>query len=136
MHEIEQPRLDQLRLRQWRDHPQHRFVGKEYGAFRHGIDITGEAQPREVVEEPVREPIVLPEPPDLFPRELQILKKIDGLLESRRHKEASASRKPTHKELEYGGVRLAMIQVGLKHVELIQISQQRACRRIHMANPM
>jgi hypothetical protein len=78
----------------------------------------------------------LPEPMDLFLRELQILKEVEGLLESCRHKEASASRKPTHEEFKYGGVRLAMIHVDLKHVELIQVSQQRACRRIHMANPM
>jgi len=51
-------------------------------------------------------------------RELQVFEKVEGLLESCRHEEASARRKPTHEELEYGGVRLAMIQVGLKHVEI------------------
>ena len=84
----------------------------------------------------IRKPIVLPEPVDLFARELQVLKKVEGLLQSCRHEEASACWKPTHEKLEYGRIRLAMVQVRLKHVQLIQIGQQRACRRIHVANPM
>ena len=134
--DVDKAGFDQLRLRKRRGHPNDRFVGEENGAFRHGIDVAGEAQAPEVIEEPVREPIVLPKPIDLFLRELQVLKKVEGLLESCRHEEASASWKPTHEELEYGRIRLAMIQICLKHVQLIQISQQRACRWVHVANPV
>src|SRR5690606_19102922 len=41
---IEQPAFDELSLWQWRDNAQNRLIGKEDRAFRHGIDITGEAE--------------------------------------------------------------------------------------------
>ena len=130
--DVDKAGFDQLRLRKRRGHPNDRFVSKEDGAFRHGIDVAGEAQTREVIEESIRKPIVLPEPIDLFVRELQVLEKVERLLQSCRHEEASARWKPTHEELEYSRICLAMVQVRLKHVQLIQIGQQRACRRIHV----
>ncbi len=44
MHQVDQPGLNQLRLRQLCDYTQHRFVGEEGSALRHRIDIPGEAQ--------------------------------------------------------------------------------------------
>ncbi|MGA7993708.1 MAG: hypothetical protein WCA28_02230 [Bradyrhizobium sp.] len=117
--DVDKAGFDQLRLRQRRDHPNDRLVGEEDGAFRHGIDVAAEAQTREVIEESVRKAIVLPEPFDLFVRKLQVLKKVEGLFQSCRHEEASASWKPTHEELEYSRICLTMVQVRLKHVQLI-----------------
>ena len=136
MEDVDKAGFDQLRFRKRRCHPDDRFVSEENGAFRHGIDIASEAQARKVIEKPIRKPIVLPEPIDVVIRELQIFEKVEGLLQSSRHKETSASWKPTHEELEYSRVHLTMVQVRLKHVQLIQISQQRACRRIHVASPL
>ena len=129
--DVDEPGFDQLRLRKRRGHPNDRFVREEDGAFRHGIDVAGKSQAREVVEERVREAIALPKPIDLFLENCSVLEKVDGLLQPRRHEEAPASRKPTHEELEYGGIGLPMIQIRLKHVQLIQIGQQRARRGIH-----
>ena len=134
--DVDKAGFDQLRFRKRRGHPDDRFVSEENATFRHGIDIASKAQAREVIEKPIRKPIVLPEPIDVFVRELQVLKKVEGLLQSSRHEEASASWKPTHEELEYSRIHLTMVQVRLKHVQLIQISQQRACRRIHVASPL
>ena len=45
MHEVDQPGLDELRLRQRCDDPQDRLVRKEHGSFRQRVDIAGEPQP-------------------------------------------------------------------------------------------
>ena len=71
--DVDKPGFDQLRLRKRRDHPNDRFVLEENSALRHGIDIAGKTQAREVIEESIRKPIVLPEPIDFFVRELQVL---------------------------------------------------------------
>src|SRR5690606_24604399 len=44
MENIDQPAFDELSLRQWCDNAQNRLIGKEDRAFRHGVDITGEAE--------------------------------------------------------------------------------------------
>jgi hypothetical protein len=51
MQQVEQSRLNELRLRQWSRHPQHRFVGEEHGALRHRVHVTGETQHGEAVDE-------------------------------------------------------------------------------------
>ena len=51
MDEINEPRLKQLRLWQWRDDPKHGFVGKEHRALRQSVDIAGKPQLLEIVEE-------------------------------------------------------------------------------------
>ncbi len=136
MKDVDQTRFDQLGLRKRRGHAKDRLVGEEDGAFRHRIDVTGEAQACEIVEQAVREPIVLPKPIDLLPRKLQVLKKVESLFKPCGDKKAPASGKPAHKELEYRRIRLAMIQIGLKHRQLIKVGQKSACRRMHMANPV
>ena len=126
--------FDQLRLRKRCDHPDDRFVLEEDSAFGYGIDIAGKAQACDVIDEAVSEPLASQQPVDLVIGELQALEKVERLLEPRGHQEASARRKPAHEELEHGRIRLAMVQIGLEHVQLIQIGQQRACRGIHEAN--
>ena len=44
MQQVDQPRLDQLRLRDRRGDAQDRLVRKKYRAFRHRMHIAGEAQ--------------------------------------------------------------------------------------------
>ena len=76
MHDINQPGLNQLRLRHRRGNAQNRFIGKEYAPFRHGVDIAGEAKTGKVVEQSFVEPVRASKPVDLFGREAKVLEKI------------------------------------------------------------
>ena len=51
MNEVDQACLDQLRLRQRRDHLYHGFVGEKGRAFGHCTYLAGEAQFRKIVEQ-------------------------------------------------------------------------------------
>lgn len=96
MENVDQARLDELRLRKRGRHPEHRLIGEEHRSFRHGIDVTGEAQRSEPIQEVVGETALLAQPVDVFRREVQRLEIVEGLLETCGEEEVSARRKPAH----------------------------------------
>src|SRR5262245_65632768 len=51
MQNVDQAGLDQLCYRQGRGDPDERFVRKAYCAFRNSVDVTGETESGEIVEE-------------------------------------------------------------------------------------
>ena len=112
---------------------QDRLVGKEHRPFRHGVDVAGEPQAGEIIDQVFAEAAAAREPLELLGRKAQLGEKIQHLLEAGRDQKAALARELAHEELEDRGFCLATIQVGLHHVELIEIGQQRACRRIHAA---
>ena len=91
------------------------------------------AKPRKVVEQCLAEASGLRQPVDVRRREAQVLQKGERLLQPGRHQESAASRQLAHEELEYRSPGIAMIQVGLHHVELIEVGEQRIRRLIHLA---
>lgn len=121
MQDVDQPRLDKLRLGHRRGNAQDRLVGEEDPAFGHGVDIPRKAEIRQVAEEIVTEPARSGQPADLFLREAQVFEKGQGLIEPGRDQEAAARRELAHEELEDGRAHLPMLQVGLEHVELVEI---------------
>ena len=133
LQEIDHACLDELRLRQRSRHAQDRLVRKEHGSFRHRVNVAGEAQVGEMIEEVFPEPAGVPEPIELLAGKAQLLEEPEHLLEPGRNQKASVARKLAHEELEDRGFGLTTIQVRLHHVELIEIGQQHACRRIHAA---
>ena len=58
MQQVHEPRFHQLRFRQRRDDAHDRLVGEQYGAFRNRVDVAGEAQPREPIDELRREAVL------------------------------------------------------------------------------
>ena len=130
MHDVDQSGLDQLRLRQRRGDAQDRLVGKEHRALRHGMHVAGEAQGGKIVEHPLSEAAAAFEPGDVLLRKTQRFEKIERLLEPGRHQEAPPRRQLAHEELEHRGLALVMIEIGLHHVELVEIGQQRAGRGV------
>src|SRR4029077_1144853 len=72
-------------------------------------------------------------PIDARRREAQVLQKVERLLQPGRHQESAASRQLAHEELEYRNPGIAMIRVGLHHIELIEVGEQRIRRLIHLA---
>ncbi len=133
LQEIDHARLDELSLRQRSRDAQNRLLGKEHGSFRHRVNVTGEAHRGEIIEEVLAEPAGVLEPIELLGGKAQLLEEREHLLEAGRNQEAPIARKLAHEELENRGFGLATIQVCLHHVELVEIGQQRACRRIHAA---
>src|SRR5271166_619063 len=60
---------------------------------------------------------------------MKLLEEIERLLKAGREQESPPGGQLAHEELEHRGLRVAMIQVGLHHVELVKIGEQRAvCR--------
>lgn len=60
---------------------------------------------------------------------MKVLEKVQRLVETGGQQKSAPGRKFAHEKLENRGLRLAMIQIRLDHVELIQIGQQQ-CRDI------
>ena len=121
MQNIDEARFNQLRLRQRRRNTQNGLVGKEYRSFRHCVHVAREAECREMIKQALVEAAASCEPVNLLCREAQSFKEIERLLKSGRYQEAASRREFAYEELKYRRLCLAMIQVRLEHVELVEI---------------
>jgi len=90
MHNIDQPGLNQLCLRHRRGDAHDRLVGEEHAAFRHGVDVAGEAKRRKLVEQCFVKPARAGEPVDFFGEEAKLLEKVEHLFEASGNQEPSA----------------------------------------------
>src|SRR5262249_378773 len=70
LQEVDHARLDQLSFGQRSGDAQDWFVGEEYRPFRHGVDVAGEAQGREIVDQVLAEPPTAREPIKLLRRKV------------------------------------------------------------------
>ena len=123
MQDIDQPRLDELRLRQRRGHAQDRLVGEEHAALGDGVHVAGETQRGEIIDEVFAESAGAFQPGDFTVGETQGLKVIKRLLQPGGDEEAAPGRQVADEKFEYGGFRLAMVQIGLDHVDLVEVGQ-------------
>ena len=99
---------------------------KNTRAFRHGMDVAGEAKVGEVrSSNPSPNRPRAREPVDLVGGEAQVLEEVERLFEAGGHQEAAPRRQPADEEFEHRRLGLAMVQVGLDHVELVEVGQQR-----------
>jgi hypothetical protein len=98
-----------------------RLVGKADGAFRHGVHVAGEAECREVIDEIAAEAFRALQPVNLMRRETQRLEIGERIVEAGGEKKAAPFRQPPDEELEHGLLVLAAVQVGLDHVELVEV---------------
>ncbi len=135
MQDVDEARLDQLGLGQRRRHAQDRLAREEHGAFRHGVDIAGEPKGRKMIEQARSEASALRQPLDVRGRKAQVLEKVERLLQPGGDQKAPPSRQIAHEELEYRGPGLAVIQIGLDHVELVKVGQQGLVAGSLMAHP-
>jgi hypothetical protein len=108
-------------------------VMRRIGSSGKNIVPSGEAQRDEIIDHSLAEAATLGEPVDLVVREMQILQKLEHLLKPSGNEKAATRRQPPHEELEHRRSCLAMIQVGLHHVELVEIGEQRRRRVVHSA---
>ena len=113
--------FQQLRLGQWRGHAQDWLVGKKYRPLRHRMHVSSEAKLGKVVEQSFAKSAAACQPVYILGRKPDILEEGKRLFEPRRDQGAATGWKLAHEEFEDGRLRLAMIQVGLDHIELIEI---------------
>src|ERR1700738_2484977 len=71
------------------------------------------------------------DPFQVIARETQLLEEIERLFKPGVEQETAPRRQFAHEKLEYRGLRVSMIQVGLHHVELVEVGEQRGFAGIH-----
>src|SRR5690606_14090067 len=103
-----------------------RLIGKEDGAFRHGVDVAGEAKIFEPGDEVFAETSRAAQPVDILLRKAQVFQEIQCLFQPSSDKKLATARQFAHKKLEDRRFRFPMLQVSLDHVELVKVSQKRA----------
>src|SRR4029453_18820293 len=126
MQNVDQPGLDQLCYRQRRGDPDERFVRKADCTFRNGVNVTGEAESGEIVEEIASKATGAFEPVNLVRRRAQRLEIDEGILEASCNQKIASGRQPPHEEFKHGLLVLAAIQIRLDHVEFVKVGREGA----------
>src|SRR5690242_1001688 len=124
MQDVDQPRFNQLRLRLRRDDAENRFAWEKRGALGDGMNLAAEAESAKIIEEVFVESPGALEPIDVGGREAKLFQEIQRLRQPGGEQKSASRRQATHEEFEHRRVGVAMIQVGLNHVDLIKIGQQ------------
>ena len=115
----DESRLDELRLRERRRHPQQRFFGKEDGPLGHGVHVPGEAQIGEPVDEGGGEAGLPAEPLEFGGFETQAFEVVEGVRQPRGQQEVAIRGETADEELEHGRLVHAVLPVRLEHGELV-----------------
>ena len=134
MQDVDQPRLDELRLRQRRRDADQRLVGKTHAALGDGVHVAGEAKTLKIIEQVLPEAAGAFQPVDVGGGKAQSLEIAKRVVEPGSEHEAAPRRQPAHEELEHRLFVLAAIQIGLDHVEFVEVGGQRTGRRHHGAS--
>lgn len=135
MQDIDQPRFDQLRLRQRRDDTKNRFAWEKRCALGYGMNLAAEAESGKIIEEVFIESTGALEPIDVGGREAKLVQKIQRLRQPGGEQESAPRRQAAHEQFEHRRVGVAMIQIGLNHVDLIKVGQQRTGCGFQCGNP-
>ena len=117
-------RLDQLRLDgRGADHHQ-RLLGEHGRTLRNGVDIAGEAEVPQIVQEFLAEQVSPAEIGDVLLGEVQVLDVVDQLLQTCRDGEAAAIGHLAEKHVEIGDALLAAgLKVAVAHGQLIEVTE-------------
>ena len=125
MHQVDEPRLDQLRLRHGRHHAQYRLVGEKDGAFRHREHVAAEAQARQFAHELRRKERRALHPFEFLGTKAQAFQKIQRLLEPGCQQEVALRGKLADEKLEHCGLTHAPRKISVQHGELVEVGEQR-----------
>jgi hypothetical protein len=122
--QVHHPALDQLRLADRRDDAQDRLVGEKHGAFRHRVDVAGETQVCQGIDELAAEASAGGQPCEFVGGEVQVREVIDHLGNAGGDEEPPLRRQLAHEELERGDTGHLLLVVRLQHRQLVQIGEQ------------
>ena len=101
-----------------------RLAREERRAFGHGVDVAAEAEIAQIIEQIVFEPAGALEPGDLVCREAKVLQKIQRLLKPCGHEKAAPRRQGAGEKFEHRRIGRAVVQIGLGHVELVEVGEE------------
>src|SRR6185437_11204705 len=124
MQNIDEARFNELRLRQRRGDADQRLVSKTDAAFRDRMHIAGETIATKVIEQIFAEPPRAFEPIDFGGRKLQRLEIVKCVVQAGGKQEAAPRRQTPYKELKDGLAVVATVQIGLDHIEFVEIGKQ------------
>jgi hypothetical protein len=136
MQQIDEAGFDKLRLWQGCGHPDDRLVGKKHGAFRHRVDIAGEAKRAQPGKEVVGEMAEPADCSDIVRAEGDGFEKVQGLIEPCRDQKVATRRQPAKKQLEHRDPGQPGFEIRGHHVQLVEIGQQRLAGRRHQSTPV
>src|ERR1700686_331371 len=89
------------------------------------MDVAGKAGRAEIMEEVFAEPAGAFEPGNVGGRETEVRQIIERLLKSGGEQETAPLRQGADEQFEDGRSGIAMVQISLDHVDLIEVRQQR-----------
>ena len=126
--QVDRSALHQLRLAKRRGDAHDRLVGEEHRAFGHRVDVAGERELGERIDERSVEAPARREPRQVVRVEVKRRQVVDELGEPRGHEEAAPGRHGADEELEGRAPVHALGPIGLEHRELVQVGQQDTLR--------
>ena len=95
------------------------------------MHIAREAERREVIDEIAAEALGALQPVNLTRREPQRLEIGEGIVEACGKQKTAPFRQAADEELEHGLLVLATVQIGLDHVELVEVGGERTFGGCH-----
>ena len=96
------------------------------------MNIAGKAHVGEIIQKIAVETPCLREPLDVPRREFEIVKKIEGLIQSGCDEKTAARRKLAREELEDRRAGFSALDVRLRHGKLVDVGQEGASRNTHV----
>ena len=97
------------------------------------MHVAGEAERGKVINQVVAEALGAFKPVNLTRRETQRLEIGEDIVKAGGKKKATPFRQAAHEELEHGLLVLAAVQIGLDHVELVEVGGERTFGGCHSA---
>ncbi|GBD41042.1 hypothetical protein HRbin39_00417 [bacterium HR39] len=123
--QVDDARFQELRHRQRGSDPQDGFVGEDHRALGHGVHVAGKAPPGEELDGGFGKAAALAQPAQLPFAEAGRFQELHHLFEAGSDQEVAARRQRAHEELEARRRRHPGLEIGLVHVELVEIGEQR-----------
>ena len=121
--------LDHLGLGHRRRHLQDRLAAEDQRPLRDGAHLTRKPELAQVTEKGIRngaESRLLAQEPHVIVGEAQVFQVPERRIEPRRHQVSALGRQLAHKKLERGPAVDAMLKVGRRHGELVEVHEQGA----------
>ena len=123
--------LHELRLRDRGDDADHGLVGEKHRSLGEGVQIAGEAQSGEMIEESSGKSSRPIKVGNLLFRKTQVLQEGQQGLQPGGDEESPAGRKIPYSEFEGSRLIHAFAQIGFQHRKLVEIGQEGAGQGIH-----
>lgn len=131
VHQVENPRFEELGFRQRRGHAQQRLVREQDRALRQSVHVAREPELRKSVGKGGLEMAARSDPVEFLLAEAHTLDEVERLLQPSGDQEISLRRELAHEKLKHRRVGHAAFVIRLQHGELVEVRKQWAGNGIH-----